>query len=57
MRTESRICDEKGAVEGGLNLGKDAGAVIEVTLNERDVGFGGKLLCSEGRGVPGQGED
>ena len=57
MGTESRICDKKGSIERGLNLGEDAGAVVEVALDERDVGFGGELLGSGRGGITGQGED
>jgi hypothetical protein len=49
--TDSRVRDKKGAVEGGLNFGEDAGAVVEVALDERDFGFGGKLLGSGGGGI------
>jgi len=44
-------------VEGGLNLGENAGTVIEVAFEEGDIGFGGEPLSYGGRGVAGKGDD
>lgn len=54
---ESRVCDEEGAVEGGLYLGEDAGTVVEVAFEEGDIGVRGELLSCGGRGVAGKRDD